>query len=164
MAGIDARDFRNVMGEMPTGVTVVTTSDEANTPFGMTISSFGSLSLDPPLVIWSVIETSYCMRVFAKSKAFAINVLAHDQETVSRVFCSPTDRFSQVAWNRGLHGSPLIEGAAAWIECVRESLASGGDHRIFIARVLNARAFDRKPLLHWRGDYGSVKTASGGRG
>ncbi len=164
MAAIDARDFRNVMGEMPTGVTVVTTRDEGDTPFGMTISSFGSLSLDPPLVLWSVVETSYCMPVFARSKAFAINVLAHDQEAVSRVFCSPIDRFSHVAWNRGVHGSPLIEGAAAWIECVREKLASGGDHRIFIARVLNARTFDRKPLLHWRGDYGSVTTGSGGRG
>ncbi len=150
---IDAASFRHGMGHLATGVSVVSTRDGDGRPYGLTISSFASLSLDPPLIQWSIKSSSYAFPIFHAADIFAVNILAGDQEQVSRDFCRPIDRFRTVGWEEGLDGLPLIYGAVAWLECAREELLAGGDHRIFVGRVLRLRTFDREPLLHWRGGY-----------
>lgn len=155
-AQVDSQVFRNGMGRLATGVTVITTRDTSFAPQGLTIGSFVSLSLDPPLVMWSITEHSYCSPIFALAEMFAVNVLAKDQEIVARNFCKPIDRFSTVGWQDGFDGLPLIDGAVAWIECARERMFTEGDHRLFIGRVLRMRTFDRPPLLHFRGKYAAI--------
>jgi flavin reductase (DIM6/NTAB) family NADH-FMN oxidoreductase RutF len=151
--GVDPKTFRQGMGQLATGVTVVTTRDTSCAPQGLTIGSFVSLSLDPPLVMWSITETSYCSPIFADAEMFAVNVLASDQHEISTNFCKPIDRFETVTWENGFDGLPLIHGAVAWIECARERMFVAGDHRVFIGRVLRMKTFERHPLLHFRGKY-----------
>lgn len=150
---IDQADFRRAMGHFATGIAVVSTRDGEYKPYGMTISSFASLSLDPPLVQWSVKDASYGYPIFRAAEMFAINILAADQEQVSRDFCSAVDRFATVEWDNGLDALPLIHGCLGWIECARERVVTIGDHHIIIGRVLRARTFDGAPLVHWRGGY-----------
>lgn len=146
--------FREALGRFATGITVMTTLDAQEGPYGVTATSFASLSLDPPLVQWSLRNAAYSLPIFLRSRRFAVNILAADQEDVSRAFSTAgVDRFTKVATEAGLGGVPLIEGAAAWIECDLETTLPGGDHTILIGRVLRARTFPRPPLLHWRGAY-----------
>lgn len=152
-ASIDQTQFRRAMGNFATGVTVISSRDGDLRPYGMTASSFGSLSLDPPLVQWSVRTASIGYPIFAAAEMFAVNILAAEQEDVSRNFCMPIDRFATVNWEEGYDGLPLIHGCLGWVECARERTIAAGDHHIFIGRVLRARMFDRAPLLHWQGDY-----------
>lgn len=155
---VDPHQFRHGLGHLATGVTVITTRDADDKPYGLTISSFASLSLDPPLVQWSIKVSSYSFPIFEAADHFAVNILAHDQEEVSRNFCKPIDRFATVDWEQGLAGLPLIRGAVAWLECAREEILTGGDHAIIIGRVLRLQTFDQMPLLHWRGQYAAIES------
>ncbi|SCW56804.1 MULTISPECIES: flavin reductase family protein [unclassified Pseudomonas] len=150
-------EFRGAVGQFATGITVVSTLDAEGKPYGMTASSFCSLSLDPPLIQWSISTKSFSFPIFNQAAHFAVNILAADQEEVSRNFCKPINRFSTVAIAQGLHGLPLIEGSLAWLECKLEERLIGGDHTIFIGRVLRSKVFDKTPLLHWRGGYVPVE-------
>jgi len=145
--------FRDAMSRFATGVTVISTLDEDGAPRGITVNSFGSLSLDPPLVQWNIIKTSYSYPVFHRANRFAVNILAADQETVSRNFCKAIDRFATVGIETGMEGLPLISGCAAWIECCVTDEFPGGDHAIFIGQVERCRVFDRLPLIVWRRIY-----------
>jgi flavin reductase (DIM6/NTAB) family NADH-FMN oxidoreductase RutF len=156
---IDSAEFRRAMGHFPTGVTVIATLDGDGQPYGITASSFVSLSLDPPLVQWSIKEQSFSLPIFAGAERFAVNLLATGQEDVSRTFCRPVDRFETVEWEEGEGGIPLILGCLAWVECTREHILEGGDHRIVVGRVVRARTFDRGPLLHWKGHYAQLSCA-----
>lgn len=149
--------FRRAMGQFATGITVVATRDGEGAPYGMTASSFGSLSLDPPLVQWSVTTRSFACPVFSAASYFSVNILASEQEEVSRTFTRPIDRFGAVSWETGLHDLPLIHGCLAWIECALEVQVPAGDHTILIGRVERAQFFDRTPLLFWRGSYMPVQ-------
>jgi len=147
-------DFRAAMGRFATGITVVTTVDGDGAPYGVTATSFASLSLDPPLVQWSLRNAAYSLPVFLKSERFVVNVLSADQESVSRRFATPEiDRFAHLNTESGLGGVSLIQGALAWIECSLETTLAGGDHTILVGKVLRARTFDHQPLLYWRGGY-----------
>lgn len=150
---ISQADFRHVMGHYATGVTVVTTLDESGTPHGLTVNSFSSLSLDPPLVLWSLRGNSASLPVFREAKHFAINILSSQQEQVSRDFAKPIDRFAAVEWDEGLERLPLIRDSLGWVECTLHSELPGGDHSLFVGRVLRARATPKAPLLYWRGAY-----------
>jgi flavin reductase (DIM6/NTAB) family NADH-FMN oxidoreductase RutF len=146
--------FRDALGHFATGITVMTTLDEAEGRYGVTATSFSSLSLDPPLVQWSLRNAAYSLPIFQRSRHFAVNILAADQEAVSRRFATrDVDRFGNLDVEQGLAGMPLIDGAAAWIECALETTLPGGDHTILVGRVLRARTFSKPPLLHWRGGY-----------
>jgi len=146
--------FREAMGRFATGITVMTTMDSEEGRYGVTATSFSSLSLDPPLVQWSLRNDAYSLPIFLRSGGFAVNILAADQEAVSRRFATPdVDRFAGLDLEEGLSEMPLIRGAAAWVECTLETTLPGGDHTILVGRVLRARTFARLPLLHWRGDY-----------
>ncbi len=146
--------FRDALGHFATGITVMTTLDVEEGRYGVTATSFSSLSLDPPLVQWSLRNAAYSLPIFLRSGRFAVNILASDQEVVSRRFATPgVDRFASLDVEEGLEEMPLITGAAAWIECALETTLPGGDHTILVGRVLRARTFSKPPLLHWRGDY-----------
>lgn len=150
----DPRTFRSALGQFATGVTVVTTTTPAG-PVGLTVNSFASVSLDPPLVLWSLRAQSFNHAAFAACEYFGVNVLADHQEHLSRRFATPTaDKFDGVAWRRGLGDAPIIEGAAATFECARHANYSGGDHSIFLGRVERfAHRDDVLPLVFCRGNY-----------
>lgn len=150
----DPRTFRSALGQFATGVTVVTTMTPDG-PVGLTVNSFASVSLDPPLVLWSLRTQSYHHAVFAGCEHFGVNVLAEDQEQLSRHFATPLiDKFAGVAWRRGVGGVPVLDGAAATFECGRQANHSGGDHTIFLGRVEHFAHRDHVlPLVFCRGNY-----------
>jgi len=151
---LNATAFREALGRFASGVTVMTTIDECAAPYGVTATSFASLSLDPPLVQWSLRNAAYSLPVFLQARRFAVNVLSAGQEAVSSNFATPEiDRFAGLQTEPGLGGVSLIKGALAWIECSLESTLAGGDHTILVGNVLRVRTFDRQPLLYWRGGY-----------
>lgn len=150
--------FRDALGRFATGVAVMTTQDAEEGCYGVTATSFSSLSLDPPLVQWSLRNAAYSLPIFLRSGHFAVNILAADQEAVSRRFATAgVDRFSGPDIVEGRAGMPLIGSAATWIECSIEMTLPGGDHTIIVGRVLRARTFPKLPLLYWRGGYRSIE-------
>jgi len=151
---LDAREIRNVMGHFATGVTVITTSDITGKPFGLTVNSFTSLSLNPPLVVVCVDKTVDCYSCFDESKVFAVNVLSEDQEELSRRFATKgIEKFAGIQWRMGEHGLPLLDGVIGTIECKVTRSYEGGDHTIFLGEILSATAKGDRPLLFFKGTY-----------
>lgn len=150
----DFRAFRRALGQFATGVTVIATSagDEL---VGMAANSFSTVSLDPPLVLWSIRKESKSVPAFLNNGHFSINVLGEEQMELSALFGRPqADQFGQAKWNPGNHGDPLLEGAIAHFECVQEAVVDGGDHHILIGRVERFARFEGAPLLFAQGQYG----------
>lgn len=151
---MDPRHFRNALGRFTTGVTIVTCLDAAGQPVGLTANSFNSLSLDPPLLLWSLRSASPSMGAFKAAPRFAVNVLAEAQVELSRRFASRSeDRFADLAWAQGEHGSPVLAGCAAVFECETLTHQVAGDHRLFIGRVLACTESPLPPLLFQAGHY-----------
>ena len=151
---LDTRHFRNAMGRFTTGVTIVTCLDVAGQPVGLTANSFSSLSLEPPLLLWSLRSASPSMASFEAAPRFAVNVLSESQVELSRRFASRSeDRFADLAWALGEHGAPVLSGCAAVFECELLSHQIAGDHRLFIGRVLACTESALPPLLFQSGHY-----------
>jgi flavin reductase (DIM6/NTAB) family NADH-FMN oxidoreductase RutF len=132
----DCRDFRNTLGRFATGVTVITALSSAGTPVGLTISSFNSVSLDPPLILWSLSLNSPSLDSFRTASHYAVNVLSTGQQEISNRFASRVgNRFADLPCRPGLGGAPLLEGCCAWFECAPEAVYPGGDHLILVGRV-----------------------------
>lgn len=152
--GIDLKELRRALGAFMTGVTVITTLDETGAPRGFTANSFTSVSLDPPLVLFCVAKAAATAPVFAAASAFAVNILAEGQREISGLFAAKVaDRFGKVDWRPGETGSPVLAGAAAWLDCRRHDVVDAGDHLVVIGRVI---AFDHgpaNPLGYCRGSY-----------
>ncbi len=147
------REFRNALGKFATGVTVVTCeSDEG--PVGITANSFASVSLEPPLVLWSPARASRRFSAFEAAEHYAIHVLGADQRDVCASFARHGDDFDGADWGRGENGVPVLNGCLARFECQRAAVHDGGDHIIIIGRVLRAAAGDGDPLLFSAGSYG----------
>jgi 3-hydroxy-9,10-secoandrosta-1,3,5(10)-triene-9,17-dione monooxygenase reductase component len=148
--------FRRVLGNYPTGIVAVTATDNEGRPAGMTIGSFTSVSLDPPLVAFLPAKTSSTWPTIQAAGRFAANFLASDQESVCRALAiKGGDKFAGLTWRLGAHGSPLIEGAAGWVECDLDQVHEAGDHMIAIGRVIDLEApLNVLPLLFFRGGYG----------
>lgn len=156
---IDPRALRTAFGAFLTGVTVVTTTDAEGNPIGFTANSFASVSLDPPLLLVCLAKRSYNYATLTEAKGFAVNILAEDQEAVSNTFARPSDdRFAAVAWAPGPHGSPVLEGAAAWFDCATHEIVDAGDHAILIGRVEAFTDAGSNGLGYARGAY--VKPAT----
>ncbi len=156
---IDPRAFRNALGHFATGVTVVTTRDAAGEPVGVTVNSFSSLSLDPPLILWSLAKKSYSLAAFETHPAFAVHVLASDQQEVSDRFArAGADKFGGVALGDGFQGVPLLPHCAAVFQCSVEHRYDGGDHVIMVGRVQRFSTAERPPLLFYRGRYATPET------
>jgi len=159
----DPRDLRNALGLFATGVTIVTTRAAAGDPIGLTANSFSSVSLSPPLVLWSLSLRSPNLANFLQSSHFGINVLARDQVALAQRFSRPIPRkFEGVAHGYGAHGMPMIDGAAAQFECRTEARHYAGDHVIFIGHVLHYRHADRDVLGFLRGRYAGIRVLDTG--
>ena len=150
----DGRQLRNALGRFPTGVSVITTSAPNGKLEGLTANSFAALSLDPPLVLWSLNRKSTSLASFVGSGHFAINVLAAAQSDLSHRFATPRpNKFEGVAFGHGLGGSPLLDGVLARFECRIESTVEGGDHLLFLGRVHKIAYGAGEPLIFSSGRY-----------
>src|SRR5450756_1600886 len=152
---VDPRDFRNALGTYATGVTVITAAGADGKPYGLTCNSFASVSLNPPLVLWSLVIYSQSMGVFQNASHFAVNVLGASQQALAVRFATPSeDRFAGVAWTPGLGNAPILTDSVANFQCRAADRYYGGDHVIFLGAV-EAYAYNRQePLLFARGGYG----------
>jgi flavin reductase (DIM6/NTAB) family NADH-FMN oxidoreductase RutF len=154
MPGADPPLFRQLLGRFATGVTVVTTRDPAGRPIGMTASSVASVSLQPPLVLVSVDQANDMHPALHAAPRFVLNVLAADQEAISRRFAAEhPDRFEGLGYRETKHGIPVLDGVVASIECDKHAEAPGGDHTVFFGVVTGGSVSDRRPLLYYRGSY-----------
>lgn len=154
---MDTNTFRRALGRFVTGVTVVTTRDAEGRPIGLTANSFNSVSLDPPLVLWSLARRSANLAAFEAASHFAVNILADDQTALSERFARPSeDRFAGLDWTEGLGGAPVLAGCAATFECRTESRHEGGDHVIFLGRVERFDHAERVPLAFHGGRYATT--------
>jgi flavin reductase (DIM6/NTAB) family NADH-FMN oxidoreductase RutF len=150
----DQRDLRRAFGCFATGVTVVTAALPSGQRIGLTANSFASVSIEPPLISWNYRRSAQSLGVLLATKHFAVNVLAADQQALSRQFADPTvDRFSGVSTRPGYGGVPLIAGCIATFECERWATVDAGDHIIFIGRVLRYSHTERTPLIFLGGSY-----------
>lgn len=148
---VDAASLRATAGAFPSGVTIITTCLGA-TPVGLTISSFASVSLDPPLLLACVARTAGSLPAFRVGGPLGINVLANDQGWLAKKFASRgEDRFAGVGYHAGPHGVPLLDGVSAWMDCHICRIYDGGDHVILVARPHTVRRSPRKPLLYHAG-------------
>jgi len=148
-------DFRSSLAMFATGVTIVTALDAAGRPVGLTANSFNSVSIEPPLVLWSLSRHAGSMPAFRRGSHYAINILSADQKALAERFASKdVERFDGVAHRAGASGVPLIDGAAAVFECFNRSRYEEGDHVIFVGEV--ERCTHRRgasPLLFHGGRY-----------
>jgi 3-hydroxy-9,10-secoandrosta-1,3,5(10)-triene-9,17-dione monooxygenase reductase component len=155
----DARDFRSALGCFPTGVCLITTLAPDGSRVGLTANSFSSVSLDPPMVLWSLARTAASAPVFRDAEYFAINVLARGDESISSHFArSGADKFAAFAerFMPGLGAVPVLNGAAATFECHSRHRYYGGDHIIVIGVVERYAHRDASPLVFHRGKYASL--------
>ena len=152
--GLDPVEFRQCLGAFVTGVTVITTLDGEGTKHGLTANSFNSVSLDPPLILWSLRLNARSFPVFSQAERFVVNILAEDQVEISNRFARPAeDRFAGLAIAEGIGGLPMIVGCAAHLECRKETTYPGGDHMVFLGRVERITNTRRKPLAFGSGRY-----------
>jgi flavin reductase (DIM6/NTAB) family NADH-FMN oxidoreductase RutF len=151
---LDPIALRNALGQYATGVAIVTTLDGEGRPTGLTVNSFASVSLDPPLVLWSLALTSACGPAFAACSHFAVNVLTAAQVALANRFATNgIDKFADVIWTPGLGGVPLLAGAGAVFECSNAAAHAGGDHTIFIGQVERFAHGEPAPLIFHAGRY-----------
>jgi flavin reductase (DIM6/NTAB) family NADH-FMN oxidoreductase RutF len=151
---MDAARFRQLLGTFATGVAVATARDARGNPAGMTASAIASVSLEPPLLLVCVWQAADFHATIADAAHFGLNILAQDQEALSRRFSvDHQDRFAGCAWRAHATGVPILDGTAGFIICARQAGHPAGDHTIFIGRVLDGAVSGRAPLLHVHGAY-----------
>jgi len=157
-AGLDCRAFRGALGSFATGVTVVTALSPDGQPMGLTVNSFAAVSLQPPLVLWSLAVSANLLESFRRASHYCINVLTADQEDLSNRFATwPVDRFAGLHWHPGAGGAPLLPGCCASFEVANEAAHPGGDHTIFVGRVERFSETPAvAPLLFHAGRYGRL--------
>lgn len=146
--------LRSALGRFTTGVTIVTCSDAAGLPVGLTVNSFSALSLEPPLVSWALRVESPSLGPFESARHFAVNVLTESQLELSKQFAAHApDKFSLGRWSTGRHGAPVLAGALAVFECSTASTLRQGDHVLFVGSVLHSVAHAGAPLVFQAGRY-----------
>ncbi len=150
----DKGAFRSALGAFATGVTIVTTRDAEGNDIGLTANSFNSVSLSPPMVLWSLDKNSLSLKAFSEARYFAVHILADHQQPLSDRFARRgEDKFSGLTLERGHGDIPLLEGCAARFECKTAFKYEGGDHEIFVGEVVNFRNFNKPPLAFLGGKY-----------
>jgi flavin reductase (DIM6/NTAB) family NADH-FMN oxidoreductase RutF len=148
------QQLRLALGRFATGVTIVTCRDRNGTAMGLTANSFSGVSLEPPLVLWSLRRASPSLPEFAAARHFNVNVLAEGQVDLSRRFASAVpDKFAEGLWTDGATGVPMLAGCAAVFECETIARHDVGDHLLFIGRVLSANDSALPPLVFQSGHY-----------
>jgi flavin reductase (DIM6/NTAB) family NADH-FMN oxidoreductase RutF len=155
-----AQKLRRALGAFPTGVTVVTASTSSGQQVGVTVNSFSSLSLDPPLVLWCLSRTAPSRAHFLDATHFAVHVLSQGQEHLARRFCAPvSNRFEGLEVLEGAGGAPIFGEVSALFECRRQHTYEGGDHIIFVGEVLRHHHSGHLPLVFHEGRYGALREA-----
>lgn len=158
---IDPRRFRDVLGNLPTGVTAVTAIDSQGAPAGMAIGSFVSVSLDPPLVGFYVNRGSRSFARIRTATSFCVNVLSSEQQDVCRALARPDDeKFSGIDWDAAPSGAPRLPAATAWVDCEFEQVTEAGDHLHVLGRVRELDASPTLPLVFYQGGYGKFSPSS----
>ena len=154
--------LRRAFGKFATGVAVVTTTAPDGAPVGLTINSFSSVSLDPPLVLWSLGAASPNLPAFRAASHFAINILSGGQRAICERFAARVaDRFAGIDWHRGIAGLPVIRGTIATFECRRTMTVEAGDHVVFFGEVEECEQCDLDPLVFFAGQYGTTRHDDG---
>lgn len=157
---LDKAAFRNALGSFVTGVTIVTARDAAGEPVGLTANSFNSVSLDPPMVLWSLSLGSSSLAAFRDAESWAVHILASGQQNLSDRFARRgADKFAGLGMTDGPEGAPLLEGCAARFGCRARFEYEGGDHAIFLGEVVDFDRSEADPLIYHSGRYGRVISA-----
>jgi len=153
-APVTPEEFRQACGRFATGVTIATVLDAKDTPHGLTVSSFTSVSLVPPLISICLGHAVTLISEFREARYFGINILAEHQRELSERFARKNaDRFNGLEWHRGETGAPLLPGALASMECAVHQRVTAGDHDILIGEMLHAHVTDGEPLIHFFRNY-----------
>lgn len=156
---IDPRDFRNALGTYATGVTIITAAAPDGKPYGLTCNSFASVSLNPPLVLWSLVVYSSSLTIFQNASHFTVNVLGASQQALANKFAkSSDDKFTGVDWTPGLGNAPVLAESVANFQCRSVNRYYGGDHVIFLGAVEAYTYNAKEPLLFARGAFGRFTT------
>jgi flavin reductase (DIM6/NTAB) family NADH-FMN oxidoreductase RutF len=157
MMPIDKNQLRQVMGHFATGVTIITTFNKDGQMHGLTANAFTSVSLEPPLLLISVDKKAESYPAFEESKVFTVNILADEQEALSRKFAvSGGNKFEGVAYRRGANGAAILDGTLAHIECTLYAAYEGGDHSLYLGEIQEAEVREGKPLVFYRGGYRAI--------
>lgn len=155
---LDLKQLRNALGNFATGVTVMTAQSASGDKVGVTANSFNSLSMEPPLILWSLDKRSASYKVFSESDYFAVNILSSDQVELSNHFATKQmDKFASVNFDEGLGKSPLLIGCAASFECKVHKMIEAGDHWLIIGEVQQFNDVGNAPLCFHKGKYANVQ-------
>jgi flavin reductase (DIM6/NTAB) family NADH-FMN oxidoreductase RutF len=158
MAPVTSEKFRRACGRFATGVTIASVLDARGGPHGLTVSSFTSVSLEPPLILICLGHAVSVIEHFRSAKYFGINVLAESQQLLSERFARKGhDRFDGLAWHSGETGVPLLTGVLAAIECSVHQRIRSGDHDIFVGEMLSAHVEKGEPLIYFASHYRELK-------
>jgi flavin reductase (DIM6/NTAB) family NADH-FMN oxidoreductase RutF len=154
-SAFSTQEFRRALGTFATGLAIITTTDSQGKPVGLTANSFNSVSLSPPLVLWSLAKTASSMKAFMQSTHYAIHILTSEQKHLAERFASKElDRFEQTLVAQNAHGIPILTDALAVFECINRSQHEEGDHVIFVGEVKNCQYNEgRQPLVYHGGRY-----------
>jgi 3-hydroxy-9,10-secoandrosta-1,3,5(10)-triene-9,17-dione monooxygenase reductase component len=151
------QEFRNALGGFATGITIITALGKNGQKVGMTANSFNSVSLTPPLILWSIGKNTNCFEDFMAAEAFAVHVLAEDQQDLSNLFAtSGIDRFANLDCTEGLSGIPLLPHYSVCFQCKMSHQYEGGDHIIMLGEVIEFTDNQHQPLLFHRGNYNNL--------
>lgn len=155
---VDSHAFRAVLGRFATGVTVVTTLDRRRRDQGMTVGSFASVSLEPPLVLICIGHSASMYATMERATHFTVNILSESQEALARRFAEPgPNRFAGIGYSRGQNGIAVLDEVLGYVECEIVARHEAGDHDIVIGAVEVAVANEGKPLLYYRGGYAQLE-------
>jgi len=154
----DTREFRNALGQFPTGVAVITAQDHNDQLIGITMSSFNSVSIEPPLVLFSLDRRALSLEAMLKADHYAVNVLSQEQQALSNKFARAMEnKWDNVGFDTRVTGAPLLHGALAHFECKPYAQYDGGDHVIFVGEVVDFTCSDHStPLVFCRGRYAEI--------
>ena len=153
----DARQFRDALAQFATGVTIICARASEHRFVGFTANSFNSVSLDPPLILWSLAREADCLSYFESTQRYTVNVLASDQVALAHRFSRPhEDRFAGVDYRLGWADAPLIAGCVAWLECRHHSRQVAGDHVLFVGEVVTCERAAGRGLVFHHGQFGTT--------
>ncbi|MEL0082346.1 MAG: flavin reductase family protein [Gammaproteobacteria bacterium] len=152
---MDSKQLRNLFGQFATGVTVIGTHNGQGDNFGLTVNSFSSVSLDPPLVMFCIIRDSNSLEPIQQSECFSVSILAADQENISNTMAKKggSEKFADITTFTAETGAPIISGNIGWLDCKLWKLHDGGDHLIVVGEVVAGEPGDGEPLLFAGGRY-----------
>lgn len=152
-----AEIFKKIMGQYPTGVTIVTTMDENKNPVGLTVNSFASVSIAPLMVLWCIDKRSSALDVFLQGGKYAVHTLSTDQAEACWAFAGKEkDRFSKVQWETSSNGLPIIQDSLGVFECKTVNKIDAGDHFILLGEVIDLSFAEKAPLLYYNRNVGGI--------